>query len=842
MFKKLLLILAFSLPLFAQVENTTLRWVSKNYWGVNSTTQWTSFLFEYSDTLWLLSEDNGSSNIYKFEGSDWTKIVSGNVFDIPIYGEGSYQVNGGFDYLQKDSLIYAAMNRANYLASPGVHSQSSYTYIYNIKTRTLSQSSSGYPGLGSVLRNWFSFTQDVDEDSLIIYSVAPSYTGDTTWNRLSKPLNTGTQDWTTINITGVETRRDIDALHHSRGHVYSFEMGGYIYLFSGMQGNSSNMVGKPIDTLWVHKSTNRLGIAFNEISIYGFPDNEYYTITGHTIINDSTAFLFFDGRGATDRGLHIFHSDGTIDTFSVPTNLIQWAYLVMSDGTLLLSVNDNTAGDGADSSKIYIRDIDSNWTWMRGPVITTGDYGCPSWLQEIGGRIYVFDSTLPLIGTTTGIDAQARLEDRVFMLDGFLSILTPVNNSSYTATDVSLTYGGGLDTALFYYSEDAGTNWSLADTIYNGSYTWSNIDILGAGINGQVQLYLTDVDSIYYSNIRTISYIGLEEITILYPLSLSSSKNIGDTIHIQVETVLVDSFSLFYSVGDTTNWIPISYNLTTDGSKDTTTYIWSLPNISGAIYLLATENITSDTIDITLTEPYIIGTNHPSQPAICWSTLGGNAIEMRRYYDQSCRWVATATFVKSTMTIDDYADGYTEIMESCPYPGQYACVTGAPLRTSPVYYDNGIDIIAININDFYTQGDTILYKNRRYYLGIDSVFYCDDLINQKDSLIIADLRYYHEEYWYGDPYMVLYNVQRSKIQNDTLVTLIDLEYRNDDLFIPVMIISATIARGSLQIGVPLLESPPDVNAQSDMVLLFSQLNITKDYFRGIDPKARKKNR
>ena len=841
MIKKLLLILAFGLPLFAQVQNTQLQWISKGNYDNNANTQWSNFLFEYEDTLWLLSED-GSRDLFKWENNAWLKIIENTNFNIPYYTEGAIQKNGGFDYIQVDSLIYAVMNYWGFVQSPGVNSYASNTQIYNIKTRTTSQSANGWPGLSSILRNSFSFTQDINEDSIIIYGVSPSYSGDTTWNRLSKPLNTATQDWSTINISGVVTRRDLDVDGYSRGHVYSFEMGGYIYLLSGTLANINNVPGKPVDTLWIHKSTDRVGTTFNEINIYGFPNDQYYTITGHTIIDDSTALLFFDGSGSNERGLHIFHADGSIETLSIPTSLRQYGYIMTTAGYLLVSVNDQSVGDGADSSKLYIRDPDLNWSWMMGPTIINGDYGCPNWFQEIDGIVYAMDSKLPWLGPTQSIDAQARLEDRIFMLDGFLSITTPLNNASFTGTDINLTYAGGMDSVLFYYSEDLGSTWSFVDTIYNGSYTWLGNNILSAGINGTTQLYLTSLDSGYTSNIREIFYLGAQEINILYPLSLSSSKSVGDTIHIEIETTLVDTFSLFYATGDSTNWIPLALNLTSVGTKDTVTYVWTIPNIYGAIYLLATENTVSDTADNTIRTPAHIGSNHPSQPWICWGSLGGDIIETRRYYDQSCGWASYATWVKSTMTLNDYADGYTEMLESCPAPGQYACVTTNPLRSPGIWYFNNPVYEYIPLEDFYTTDDTIIYKSRRYYIGADSVFYCDDLVNGKDSLVISDLGYLYDDPWMGTPSLTLYNIQRSKIQNDTLLALVNLEVRNDQYFIPTMLIHAQINRGEYVVGIELLDEPADVNAVSDMVLLFSELNIRRDYFRGIDPKARKSGR
>lgn len=432
-----------------------------------------------------------------------------------------------------------------------------------------------------------------------------------------------------------------------------------------------------------------------------------------------------------------------------------------------------------------------------------------------------------------------------FLLTEYGSIVleTPELNDVYTANDpIPITWTGDVDSVLAYYSIDSQGSWIFIDTLANGSGSFDHSAIAYAG---NMYILITNLDGAVGDTSDVFVVLADPTITILHPIELTTSKSVGDTINITIATILVDSISLFYSVGDTNTWIAIELNIPMAEDVDTLVYTWTLPNIHGTIFLLATMNAISDTTDSTGREALFIGNNMPSQPWICWYNLGGNIIERRWYYDQSCGWVSGAQVTQLTSTILDDGTGFGDYLyNTCYWPNILECLN-VPLRSEPTYRISGVDTIAINLEDYYTEGTSITYKLRTYYIGTDSILYCNDLRNNIDSLVIADIQPFYNisnHAWIGTPMLTVYNVQRSKIQGEYININIDVESLNDPSFIPLLIISASENRGEAAVIVPLLDYPPISGAAYDIQQLFTELILRRDYFRGIDPKARKSGR
>jgi hypothetical protein len=500
--------------------------------------------------------------------------------------------------------------------------------------------------------------------------------------------------------------------------------------------------------------------------------------------------------------------------------------------------------------------INENWstsyidTTGQDTLTFTGD-GIPAWTSyppvELDSSQMINRASFPAFsfGDTWSTSPQINNGYPFLLWEvGELFLTTPQINDVYQGNDtIHVTWVGTIDTVKAYYSINNGISWTFIDTLFNfsGYVAATTIDY-----NGQALIRIADLNDLFSSISGSFTVFSSGAIEILYPLSLTATKSVGDTIHIKVSTVLIDKFSLFYSVNDSLHWVPIVYSIVPTLVKDTTIYVWILPNINGLIYLLATENTTSDTIDHTTRPSQDIGTNFPSQPAMCWYYLGGGIIEIRRYIDGGCGWISGINYQRSTTVINDYATRYEEHTAICYNPGSIDCITNDPLTTGNIYLQTGLGMDIYTPDQFYVGGDTITYKFRRYYIGSDSIFYCDDLVNGIDSLIINDL---HDEFksWSSSgqfPSLKLYNVQRSKIQNKILPSNTDFEALNDPLFIPVMLLygDATNGRGKRVFTIASLDEPLNLKAASDKVLLFRELNTTRDYFRGIDPKARRHGR
>jgi hypothetical protein len=227
---------------------------------------------------------------------------------------------------------------------------------------------------------------------------------------------------------------------------------------------------------------------------------------------------------------------------------------------------------------------------------------------------------------------------------------------------------------------------------------------------------------------------------------------------------------------------------------------------------------------------------------ICWGDLGGNIIERYRYNDVSCGWSAVTTWQKVTAVINDYGDGFSFLTGSCPYPNQSTCVQNE-ITVGPVWLYSGIDTTVVPINTFYQDGDTVIYRLYRYYVDeTDTILYCDDLLNGLDRLVVTDLSDY-TSYFTGIPTdLFVYNVQRSKVQRDTLALNADFESLNDPTFEPLLLIGglSETGRGEIALRLELLEQPVDLNPAYDKARIFLGLSMTRRTFRGVHPKAEKR--
>jgi len=419
-----------------------------------------------------------------------------------------------------------------------------------------------------------------------------------------------------------------------------------------------------------------------------------------------------------------------------------------------------------------------------------------------------------------------------------------------------------VDTLEIAYSDDAGGSWNIivADTILATDtllYTWTPT----LGINGTIIVRAAGIgliDSTFdiSDNFYVLTSANIE---ILTPQDSSATASVGDTVSISVEVQGIDSLSLFYAVGDTSNWILIEGNIeVTPSYIDTIYYNWILPNIHGIIWLKAANAI--DTALYIFDKPIsFVGENMPSQPQICWSDgtdywgsdlgWGENTrtpFMWARVLDPSCGWGINVTRRHTTYLKDDGTgyDFYYDPSGNMSYADMR--IYGAFRNLDSLGLYTVSDTTYYEIDELYTYGDTITYKYRRYYYdNTDSSLRCDDLRNNIDSIFVADLSYARTNYWRADPsFIQVYNVQSSKISGIYASILTNLESLNDPLFGPIILISgaSVSVRGYVTVKLSALGIPPSTDLVQDVVRMFTNLNITRDYFRGIDPKARKKGR
>ena len=837
MIKKLLLIFALAVPLFGQTQSTSYTWTSLGY-VYNSGVDYTPQLFSHNDSLYAIGYNGSQGRICKWEG--------GTTWSVPINSESYYAQNyfyavsnayfGNHQAFSAGDYIFTIMTRRTIVSS--VRNQSNQTIRNNMATLTRSASSNQPAYTLSYGPSPYMKSKFVD--SLIAYTNSAGYDSDTLIYRSVLPTDGSTGTWAEQAATNL--RMNEYGSWEGRRALATWELGSNVFVVLGCtQPYSAKNIA---DTLWFYKADS-LGLTFslagridNADDIYGGVNSQVYTV------GDTIAYFLYSIDADTSM-IYQVNEDGIPSEVSVPTNLSIFGLGVLSNGTLLVSVNDNSIA-GTDSAKVYIRDVNGNWQWTKGfNRDADGKYRIPTAFVEVNNKVYGYHQPYQQ-ANTTDLSTDAYLQTTVVEMGGFLTLTSPKANDSYTAEDITVSWIGSEDTVIAYVSSD-NINWEFVDTLTSSPYLWEANDILSFSISGDMYFLITSLDSTVSSSSGLFTYIGLKNIEILYPSDTTATIGVGTLIDIVVRSIMVDSISLFYSVGDSLNWLPIATNIATPDIVTITTYQWALPNVYGAIYLLATENLSADTVDITALTPYTVGTSIPSQPAICWYPIEVGVIQQRWYYDQTCGWGPGAPFTKVTSTIKSSGFGYDYIYETCnegSYSANLACATTNPLTQGYVWIVNGLDTTATSIEDLYTTADTLTYKLRRYYVGTaDSIFYCDDLVNGIDSLVICDLREYFGDFFTDDiSSLTLYNIQTDKLQNDTLDINDIGEDLNDEDFSAKILITGPVRRGTGSLVFEALDQPNSTTAVYDIARIFGELNITRDYFRGIDPKARKSGR
>lgn len=853
MIKKLLLILALATPLFGQ-SPSTLAWKGGQQINSGATTERPDMFFIYRDSLWGGSNNGVPSSTTI---SVWNPITHNwrEITDINSYiGNGAYGTLGGnINYTETllyelgDTLI-SLYNSYFYVINPGV-SNSNDLLASNMWSTTRDTLLMLGSNAGAIWSHT-SGTNNSTSETFIINGRPTLYGGD---NGDSQASDSAFWQIKYTNVASVMPRTKLTG-NFNRNRNLTWETptttrdiiqgqaftGNTVNLLSG-KGKTASWMDNPndSDTLYLLQSTVSPYTVFNVKDTLGLSNgSDEFNINwmgsrdGVTYIIVSTLL-----EDTTKQGIYWIDEGGLLQRMDPPTNLPITGGFV-SDNYFVLFVTNNT---NADSNLTYYSDRHNiEWYWIKNPLDVILMQGI-----EYDNKILVSQGWPHnnVFGFSTTY--QGDLDTKVFFLEDLLVLLSPKNNDSFTSTDVPILWQG-LDSTIIYYSANSGVNWHIVDTTTNKNYLWKADDIIGLGIDGTVLLKLSSIDSSIVSETSTFYYISKPSLKIIYPINSVGTKNIGDTVHITIATTLVDTLSLFYSINDSLNWIPIAINIATNStvSIDTLIYIWTLPNINGSIFILATTNPSSNFIENTGRIPVEVGKTISYYPAVCWYKLSNSIIEARWYVDQSCGWNAFTIFEKITFVINDYGIGYDIISESCPYPGQLTCATTNPLYSDPTWMVSNNDTVLTYISDFYPSGDTIVYNLRKYYIGTDSILYADDLYNGIDSLIISDLGLL-EDFYLGMPTkLTVYNVQRSKIQNDTLLASTNFESLNDILFEPLLFISgqAQDGRGQQVFAIPLLDKPLDTSPSYDIVQIFEALTLHRSYFRGIDPKARKSGR
>lgn len=436
----------------------------------------------------------------------------------------------------------------------------------------------------------------------------------------------------------------------------------------------------------------------------------------------------------------------------------------------------------------------------------------------------------------------------------FPPILTYPNTLQYfvEGDTVTITWTPSTDTSstntFLYWSSNGGSTWIPLDTL--AGVTDSTWDWVIPGVNTSQGKVKVAVDGTYLptdqltdSSDANFWILTASDIDILYPIQVASPTLApGDTAHIIFTSQFVDSVDLFWS-HDSVTWYLIEANVAVDTVNgafvDTSTYIWTFPaNIVGpTLYGRITEE--GDTTLFYFNREYVDhGYGYPHDIFVCQTDSGGRFIYHKYFYDPSCGW-SSPTKGWDIRLLDDDGLGHTYVHTHCslPYTG---CTFDTP---APVYLFNVTDTTAIDLNDYYTYGDSIDYLGRTYYVK-DSLLLCNDNINGISEILVSDLSvlYGGAHGWVsGSEMLQLYHVQRSKISGEYLDEALDLTTLNDSWFKARIIVGSVTGQYPNQtISVEALPYPNDPVPAVENEILYINAKVYRYHFRGIHPKAEKR--
>ena len=439
--------------------------------------------------------------------------------------------------------------------------------------------------------------------------------------------------------------------------------------------------------------------------------------------------------------------------------------------------------------------------------------------------------------------------------EGYIApILTYPNDAAYVFREdsiITVTWSIGTDTSatlqVLSYSLDNGSTWTLIDTVLEADVAYQWTIPRATTTQGKVKIFNNGVYLPYNVDSSDVSFTILphSSLDILYPTEVSGQTfQIGDTAHVIIESIFVDDF-LFYFSKDSINWEFVDNVVvdTTNGFyQDTTTYIWTFDSrVSGPIIYGRVTEYGDTSVYVWNETPLQMNFGYPLGFAICQYDISGGFLEHKTKWDPSCQWSSPPHTYYTRYLPDDGMgpawDWYSEVCdwpyEGCQYPSK-----------SPVYLTYPADTLAVAMENFYSSpAATLTYWGREYYLDTsDSTLRCNDLVNNIDSLFVADLTTAFAGVYGWNPaevIMQIYNVQWSKLSGEYIPNDTTFENLNDAWFSPRIIIGVPSILYRVW-TVTALPFPIDQNFDQDDELLYIDVRFERHFFRGIHPKAEKR--
>lgn len=644
---------------------------------------------------------------------------------------------------------------------------------------------------------------------------------------------------------------------------------GHFEFAGGFVGqlHSNNVITR---TYSISKATHRLAFSWDNIYIgrpnnnnilKSFADTTYWGISKISIVGSSGKLPV--GKDSTSMKMQSTYTDSSWDFNTVwgihPSYNDGYPYLRWEDPVLSMAIIEPTL----DTVYNYTSTLTIKWTVEDTALAYYKDgYRDPVFIDTIMGMSSVWDfitdrvlsDSLKILLVSLSLADTA--ESDIFSTKGFLELISPLTTDTYLLGDtIAIQFNHkGMNNAYLEYSTDNMFSWSPLATISwpdtNHTYLWTSFP------SGNIYIRVRDLYT-YLADTSAMQITFSEKLLdIISPIDQTFTFSVGTQISIEVAVWNIPKFSLYYAIGDTLQWILIEKDIPVLNAVDTITYNWTAPSIYGEIWLLARE--ISDTAIYNFERSALnLGNIKRSFPQICWYTQGyfslpfvnyqQSLVEWNWFVDGSCGWASSHPGEKVTAIIDDKAaNPYTFLTSSGNDGGgrTYA------LQAGGVFLYTLLDTAYFRYTDFYnrrgTTNDTLLYKSRLYFVDkSDSTVKIKDLINNLDSILFLDLKPSFNSLvvrWTQFPTMMqIYNVQRTKINGQYFPVNYDFESLNDSDFNPMFLIGGPrVGGGFYVVTSQMLEEPVSQYYIYDIERIFTSLSYTRNYFRGIHPKAEKR--
>ena len=406
----------------------------------------------------------------------------------------------------------------------------------------------------------------------------------------------------------------------------------------------------------------------------------------------------------------------------------------------------------------------------------------------------------------------------------------------------------------------AGTNILALDSLtvtWTGSGDYKNVRVNGDTVlnNTTTKILIPDTTGTYGIKVEILSDTTVFDSTYVNVLDSASIKIenvtiLGDLADIQVLTSGLDSIRFY--IGDSGLYTYLGDANISSGIVDST-YSFVIPgsyHFVNPVYIKVTKDVDTTAVSTEISSLTAIG--QPGGQTACWTPQSYDPIEVYGILDVGCGWVSgiTTQYTTASAIFDNDTSYIFRSQNSCTAAQSSAglCTWSqrafVALDTSSSTYSTikYVDVPQYNVPE---SGGGITYDNRFYYIGADSIVYCNDLLNGIDSLKVVDIKSYYGSSGTSGTVThlinpVLYLFQYNSNITDTLVYNGSFSYLNLPELNPAKI--AIYENYGYQ-GIwyfNAIQAPNPISVLTDTYLYTGGgIEIKRNYFRGISPKMRR---